>query len=299
MNIRSEMLKIVTFHDVFGVPVTLEEVWGEVESRKSPPKADQPQAEKVRRQEGTEAERQEEYSLRNIFNTLEQMVIENLLEKEEVFYCLKGRREIIGQRKIRYPISLRRMIRAKRWIRIFAHLPFIRKIFVAGTVADQNAKHDSDIDVVVETGKVRLWTARFFLNALLTVLNKRPRPGKTRDTFCTSFFYDEVFDPQSIMPEDLVFQKWIKSRVIKSEGQKVRKPMVQKVFEGIISIIPEAVFRWVQIHILMPRALREANGKDGELDVYFENRVAKFHLNNRRKEFNAEFQKRLSELNLT
>lgn len=304
-EIQQTILRVLAFYDVFEIPLTGEEIV--VESRRS-------KVESL------------ETSLLDIISELDRMVESGLLEKEEVFYCLKGRKEIIKQRKMRYPESLRKLLKSQKWIRLLHKLPFVRNVYVAGSVAMGNARRDSDIDLVIVSKQGRVWSSRFFVNSVLAVLSMRVHgrhwvgknllayglrlfghDGGTVDqtrgtnTLCTAFFIDESIDPKTVLPDDRQFQFWVERwmptqvesmpRTIPIHlgvvrGHKVHK--VKRLFEMIVSIIPERVLRLGQERVLMPKQLRE-RAKIGNGDVMLGNTVIKLHLVDRRTEYERAY----------
>lgn len=314
-EIQKDILRVLAFYDVFEIPMTGEEIHLVTCNSKLVTRNPSP------------------VSLVEIQKTLSAMLLERALEREEVFYCLNGRRAIVKQRKMRYPESLRKMLKSEKWIRLIRALPFVRNVYFAGSVAMENARRESDIDLVIVSKQGRVWSSRFFVNSVLAVLSMRVHgrhwvgknllayglrlfglDGGTVDqtrgtnTLCTAFFIDESVEPKTVLPDDRQFQFWVERwmptqvesmpRTIPIHlgvvrGRKVHK--VKRLFEMIVSIIPERVFRWGQERVLMPRSLREC-AKIGNGDVMLGNTVIKLHLVDRRKEYESQYIKRLKDL---
>jgi len=318
---QKDVLRIIAFHDVFGFPITAEEVFAIVSARK----ANRVSKHEHRLASGDVGERvdgwsgkQRQRSLLSTFLELEQMVESGILETEEVFYCLRGRKEIIQQRKMRYSESLRKMLKSQKWIRLLLRLPFVANVLYAGSVAMENAKRDSDIDLVIVSKKGRVWSARFFVNTMLALASMRVYGrhwvGKTifryvlrlfglekntitincsrgRNTLCTAFFIDETIDPKTVLSDDPQFQFWV-DRWVSMRVKSVRLTKMKGLFEFVISIIPERLIRWVQERVLMPRNLRERAEKHNG-DVVLNDWMIKLHFVDRRREHERSYAHRL------
>lgn len=77
---------------------------------------------------------------------------------------------------------------AQKKLRIFSYLPFIRAVFVSGSLAVGNVSPGSDIDVLIVVSQKRLWMARAFTTALLTLLGKRRTPLNVSNRLCLNHF---------------------------------------------------------------------------------------------------------------
>jgi len=101
------------------------------------------------------------------------------------FVVTRGREALIDCRRARQMSSARLWIRARRFARIVAALPFVRMIAVTGALAMDNSADGDDIDVMIVTARGRAWTARLFTVALV-------RLGKLfGDTLCPNYVITE------------------------------------------------------------------------------------------------------------
>ena len=75
---------------------------------------------------------------------------------------------------------------------LFAYIPFVEVVFVAGSMAMGNAGKDSDFDLIVGTKAGRIFTARAFCVFIFGLLGWRRKRGieggGARDMFCFSHF---------------------------------------------------------------------------------------------------------------
>jgi hypothetical protein len=133
-------------------------------------------------------------SLETVQKTLSQMTATGeQINAEKGFYCLKGRRELVGLRKKRARLSQKKLKIAQRvvsWLRL---VPLIKMIAVTGTLAMDNSQEDDDLDLLIVTTKNRLWLTRLLTVLLIEVVASRRRPGdkKAKDKICLNMFLDE------------------------------------------------------------------------------------------------------------
>jgi len=75
---------------------------------------------------------------------------------------------------------------------LFTFIPFVKIVFVAGSMAMGGAKEDSDFDFIIGVKTGRIFTARFFCFLFFGILGWRRRRGAegidAKDKFCFSHF---------------------------------------------------------------------------------------------------------------
>jgi hypothetical protein len=207
-----------------------------------------------------------------------------------------------------------------RWLRWF---PFIKMIGVCNTLAYNNSRKDADIDLFIVTKRGRAWQARFWVTGFLKLLGLRPRPGRTRDRLCDSFFVDEdhldlhglaivqeIYLPYWITQIVPVYDEGVYERFM-AANQWVRKLLPnflpigptsrhrvrrlgwgKKVINGKFSLWPEQIFKRGQLAI-MPDNLKSKIGAGSQVVV--QDGVLKFHDNDRRQLFLSMWQERMKQ----
>ena len=114
---------------------------------------------------------------------------------EKGFYFLFGRKDLIAIRKNREKISLLKMQKAKKIIKILSLIPTIKLIGISGALSMKNSDKDDDIDIFVITKRDFVWTTRFlmviFLLALGVYRNKNSK--KYSDKICLNMLLDEDY----------------------------------------------------------------------------------------------------------
>ncbi|MBI5465323.1 hypothetical protein HY946_01800 [Candidatus Gottesmanbacteria bacterium] len=116
-----------------------------------------------------------------------------LIHTDDIYYCLGGRQNIIYIRDKRKRWSRKKLQIAKRvaqWLRL---IPWIKMVGVSGALALLNSDRDDDIDILIVSGKNRLWLTRLLATFLVELLGQRRQPNdrEFRDKICLNMFLDE------------------------------------------------------------------------------------------------------------
>ncbi len=111
-----------------------------------------------------------------------------LISQKNGFYFLKGRQKIIKQRIARQEIADHKWKKAKRMVKLLQQIPFIRLIMVSGSLAMDNPKEESDIDLLIVTKAGRIWTCRGLTTLFIHCLGQRRHGLLTKDRFCLNHY---------------------------------------------------------------------------------------------------------------
>jgi len=117
-------------------------------------------------------------------------VLKDLTEKglvySQVGYYFLGHDACkIEQRREGNLLASKRMVTARWFATIIANFPFVRAIFISGSLSKNIMKPDSDIDFFIVTRPGRLWLCR----AMLTIFKKIFLANSHRN-FCINYFID-------------------------------------------------------------------------------------------------------------
>jgi hypothetical protein len=104
------------------------------------------------------------------------------------FYFLRGREEIVKTRLWRKKLADQKWKKLRRSFRILSVVPYVRGIFVSGSLAMENSKDDSDVDIIVVAAAGRIWTVRTFMTLLIITLGIRRHGDKTKDRICLNHY---------------------------------------------------------------------------------------------------------------
>lgn len=90
----------------------------------------------------------------------------------------------ISQQKINQQLPL---------LKFLGSLPWIQYLGISGSASMLNAKEEDDLDLFVITKANQLWTARFFLIILTSLIGKRRLrlATKVKDKLCLNLFFSE------------------------------------------------------------------------------------------------------------
>ena len=190
LELKEAIVKTIAFFDMFDYPLTANEIWRNLGLK----------SELVRVMEALEG-----------ITPLSPPLSGGIIESENGFYFLSGRQELVAERQKRYSAADRKFKRASRLAKIYKFIPWVKLIAIGNLMGAHNLKPESDIDFFIITEKKRIWLARFFCVALAQVLGLRPKPGKTKNKVCLSFFVSQAaMDLSGLMlAEDVYFIYWL------------------------------------------------------------------------------------------
>jgi len=242
-----------------------------------------------------------------------------LVEQARGFYFIRGRRQIILKRLSRYNIAEKKFKKALQAGRLLKLASSIKLIAVCNNLAFSNASEESDIDLFIVSAKNKVWQARFWSLLLLTLFRKRViLPERIQDRIDLNFFVDEEkmnlralsIDSQENNPDfyliywiaclvPIYYQadcwrnfiknnSWIKNYLPNWYGYQtnLRRLSCSKFRLSIF----DQPFKNIQLKI-MPQAIKKAS-KQPDSRVIIADHILKFHLNDRRRQYNELFKKR-------
>lgn len=110
------------------------------------------------------------------------------------FYCLKGRKKIINQRRNRISMVTTKLKIARDAARYLSYIPTIYFIGLSGRLCHMDAGTDDDIDFFIITKKNTIWTTRLMALAVLEFLNLRRKQNdfKPKNKICLNLIIDET-----------------------------------------------------------------------------------------------------------
>jgi hypothetical protein len=110
-----------------------------------------------------------------------------------IYFCLRGREEIINLRQERETISQEKRLRARKASKILKTIPTIRAVFLTGNVAVGNSKVEDDIDLLLVTTPGTIWVTRLMAVILTSLIGARRKAGDkvVKNLLCLNMFIDE------------------------------------------------------------------------------------------------------------
>ena len=119
------------------------------------------------------------------FQIIDELISKNLLRFYNGFYYLGNDSSIIAKRTEANNLASLRMKAAKKYAWLISKFPYVRAVFISGSLSKNVMKPDSDIDFFIITKPSRLWLCR----ASLTIF-KKIFLGNSRKNFCLNYFID-------------------------------------------------------------------------------------------------------------
>ena len=255
----------------------------------------------------------------------------NTLGSKNGFYFLQNRQNIYHTRTARSSESLDKFKKAKKIIKVLSWMPYVRTVCVINTLSYNNAKEQSDIDIFILGKAGRLWTSRFFTVGFLKLFKLRPTEMKRKDAICLNMLADPFFEMEGVQKSgfDIHFAHilsaavpmynqngsyekfwnsnifWMKKyfpniyKYIPSENRAVddRKVKIwfKKITEYVATEKVEKILERIQLAVL-PAEIKNASNKGD--NVVLSKSLLKFHVNDRREEYNKKFLQKTEKLSL-
>ncbi len=136
--------------------------------------------------------------------------------QKDGFYFLAGREDAAATRQRRFRLSEKKQARARRVAAFLRCLPSVRMVAVCNSLAIANADHESDIDLFVVCASGTLWATRLLVVGALALLGLRPTEESHADKVCMSFFVSEAaldLSRYALQPGDTYLRYWIATLV--------------------------------------------------------------------------------------
>ena len=159
--ISTNILKTVAYFDIFDYPLTAEQILFFLPSPST--------------------------SVKELSLAAETLVLEGTLKKENRYFFLPTNNGNITEKRIENERRAKKMLSYARFIAAFIkRVPFVRGVFITGSLSKDVAASASDIDFMVVTAEHRLWICKTFL----TMFRKTFLFGRSK-FFCTNFYVTE------------------------------------------------------------------------------------------------------------
>jgi hypothetical protein len=104
------------------------------------------------------------------------------------FVMFAKREGLATTRQSRYIESELKWNKRRWFIQWLSYLPGVQAIFLVNTLAYHNVQSDSDIDLLIVAQPKKIWAVRFYTTLLAKLFGVRPKPGRTKDAVCLSFY---------------------------------------------------------------------------------------------------------------
>ncbi|HLD21882.1 MAG TPA: nucleotidyltransferase domain-containing protein [Patescibacteria group bacterium] len=245
-------------------------------------------------------------------------------QHQEGVYFLRGREQLVNIRKKKYQYTDTKWKHAKPFIRLLAMMPGVEAIWLANSVAWENARQQSDIDLLIITTPGKIWSARFFTAGLMKLLRQRPYEQQPEKALCLSLYIakDHLnIEPYKVLPYDIHYAFWATQfypiydpkNLYQSFQQK--NVWIENIFQSIEWTHPiprrmihlvkgerllkkmltyfccEPLAKWIQLRIMPNRLTEKAQQKDS--GVILSNTLIKLHDNDTRMWYYTQWKQRI------
>lgn len=174
--LRNSILATILYYDIFDHPLTLVEIYKYL--------VNPGRLSMIKGGIG-------EIKLTDITEELDRLVDPGIINQKNGFYFLNDRSNFYGLRIERDKLSASKWKKFLRMVKPLALAPYLRGVFASGSMAINNTTEESDFDVLIIVRSGRLYTCRFFLWAISSLLRIRRKKN------------------QSIAPDKLCFNHYI------------------------------------------------------------------------------------------
>lgn len=310
------ILGALAYHDVFDYPLTVEEIW------------------KWLYVDGDDAVAVARATPADVEWAVASLSVARTVDRAGSYVTLAGRSDIVATRMARHAANERKWRRARQVASVLRLVPFVRFIGVVNTLALDNARPESDIDLFIIVKRGRLWLTRALVTALVHAMGIRRHGSTVTDRVCLSFYVSDGalnLEPlkHPAIAHDSYLAYWVTEVVpLYSRGDAWQSFLhanewVTKQIPHGLSAMPVPYFddtAAVKAIRALPEVLaysvvgdacewlaralqhRHMLAKQGSrihansTDVVVNNDVLKFHEKDRREEYHEAFQMRLLQL---
>ena len=158
--ISKSIIKALIYYDIFNYPLTATEIWQNSEQKNS--------------------------SQELVNELLKKLIEKNLVYKIKEFYLLENTPAYVERRIAGNLLAKEYLVKAQKWSQFIAQFPYVRAVFLSGSLSKNYMGEDGDIDYFIITKSNRLWIARTFL-----ILFKKIFLLNSHKYFCVNYFIDE------------------------------------------------------------------------------------------------------------
>jgi len=164
-SLEKAILETITFHSIFKIPLTNEEIFYFLYGKKT--------------------------NIQDCQLAVDSLVKKNILSKKDNLYFLPGEEKILAEREKRVELSQERFQKVKKIMAKLNWLPFLKMAAVSSSLSFDNTVFASDIDLLIVAKKNRLWLVRFLLIPFLDMIGENKNYKRKANKLCLGFWFDE------------------------------------------------------------------------------------------------------------
>ena len=160
----------VTYYDVMDFPLTSFEIW------------------KYLIEHDTTSAAMEPVPFYKVWDILHSEQLKEKVAEKNGFYFLPGREHLVEERVRREKLSVQKLKRMQRLVRVLAAVPYVRMIGATGSLSMKHGEQGSDWDMFVVLCSGKIWTGRTVLTAFLHAIGKRRHGTKINNRACLNYY---------------------------------------------------------------------------------------------------------------
>jgi len=177
-DLEKTILATLAYYDVFGRPLTAWEIFQYLIRFRSLKKTLVFPLKKISPDD-----------FRIILNLLQKSPeLKKIVSQKNGFYFLKGRQKIVSQRIERQKIADQKWKKIRRIAKFLQLIPFIRLVAVSGSLAMNNPRKESDIDLLIITQYGRIWTCRALTTLFIHLIGQRRHGSLIENRVCLNHY---------------------------------------------------------------------------------------------------------------
>lgn len=158
-SLGKSIIKTLAYYDIFDYPLTLEEVYHNLETNS--------------------------VSTSDILNEIQKLCDKKVIFNKDNFYLLRNNEEFVNKRLAGNRLAKKKIKSAYRMTKFISKFPYVRGIMLSGSISKGYMEEDSDVDYFIITNPNRLWVTR-----LLLMLFKKTFLLNSKKVFCINYFVD-------------------------------------------------------------------------------------------------------------
>ena len=156
--LAKNILATITYYDVLDFPMTAFELWRHMITADGKPSP-------------------KTWTLQEVSAVLETPDVQQFIVEKNGMYMLAGREDLVTTRRTRERVSMLKIKKLRRYVRVLRVAPFVRMIALTGRLSYKNGEKSSDLDILVVFKDGHIWTGRVLFTLLTQIMGVR-RYGK-------------------------------------------------------------------------------------------------------------------------
>lgn len=133
-------------------------------------------------------------SIKGIIGALEQAKNDgnSPIQHKNGYYFLKNNTNAYKKHLETGKTSIKKWKKALKYAKIISLLPYVRMVFITGSLAHNATHQESDIDVLICAKAGRIWSVRLIVSAVMHMLGKRRHDNKISNKACLNHYISEA-----------------------------------------------------------------------------------------------------------